>query len=566
MSVINTNYLSLVAQNNLQKSQSALGTAIERLSSGLRINSAKDDAAGQAIANRMGAQINGLNQASRNANDGISAAQTTEGALNQINDNLQRIRVLTVQAANGTNSGEDLTSIQNEIGQRLEEINRVSSETEFNGVKVLAENNTLKIQVGANDGQTIEINLQQINADTLNLASFNVNGTGSANTSATVQNLLANGFAKSATVEGAYDKAAFNTASKVEDVFANLQDGGTIKVGATETYTFDADTNSFTYDAQDVTIASLGSDLGLTPNVGQTNTLVVKLGGVETSVTVSSSGTLTDAKTGDNLYLTGSAGTKNLSKTDTGVTSVATINDLVTELGARVAANPASITTADGTEYTISTTPGSTTSIDVKGGKMASTDLIDAVKAAGNNAKVYVFDLDGDATTTADQYNSVDEVVKASALPAGAAVYTSGFDGDFSLGTTAAATVYLNDNGKITDGAANEIFVTETGKLTKESVSDADVTKNPLDVLDAALATVDALRSDLGAIQNRFESAITNLQTTSNNLAAAQSRIQDADYSVEVANMTRAQILQQAGTSVLAQANQIPQGVLSLLR
>lgn len=567
MSVINTNYLSLVAQNNLQKSQSALGTAIERLSSGLRINSAKDDAAGQAIANRMGAQINGLNQAARNANDGISAAQTTEGALNQINDNLQRIRVLTVQAANGTNSGEDLTSIQNEIGQRLEEINRVSSETEFNGVKVLAENNTLKIQVGANDGQTIEINLQQINADTLNLGSFNVNGTGSANASATVQNLLANGFTKSATVEGAYDKTAFNTASKVEDVFANLQDGGTVKVGTTESYTFDADTNSFTYDAQDVTIASLGSDLGLTPSTGQTNTVVVKLGGVETSVSISSSGTLTDAKTGDNLYLTGSAGTKNLSKTDTGVTSVATINDLVTELGARVAANPASITTADGTEYTISTTAASTTSIDVKGGKMASNDLIDAVKAAGNSTKVYVFDLDGDTTTTADLYNSKNEVVRASTDDvAGALVYTSGFEGDFSLSTTAAAAVYLNDNGKITDGAANEIFVTETGRLTKDAVSDASATENPLDVLDAALATVDALRSDLGAIQNRFESAITNLQTTSNNLAAAQSRIQDADYSVEVANMTRAQILQQAGTSVLAQANQIPQGVLSLLR
>ena len=149
MSVINTNYLSLVAQNNLQKSQSSLGTAIERLSSGLRINSAKDDAAGQAIANRMGSQINGLNQAARNANDGISAAQTTEGALNQINDNLQRIRVLTVQAETGTNSEEDLTSIQNEIGQRLDEINRISTETEFNGVNVLAEDNTLSIQVGA---------------------------------------------------------------------------------------------------------------------------------------------------------------------------------------------------------------------------------------------------------------------------------------------------------------------------------------------------------------------------------------------------------------------------------
>ena len=163
MSVINTNYLSLVAQNNLQKSQSALGTAIERLSSGLRINSAKDDAAGQAIANRMTSQIQGLNQAQRNANDGISVAQTAEGALNQVNENLQRVRELTVQAANSTNSQDDLNSIQAEIEQRLGEINRISEQTDFNGVKVLSSDQGLKIQVGANDSEAITVGLQQIN-------------------------------------------------------------------------------------------------------------------------------------------------------------------------------------------------------------------------------------------------------------------------------------------------------------------------------------------------------------------------------------------------------------------
>lgn len=178
MSVINTNYLAMVSQNNLQKSQSALGTAIERLSSGMRINSAKDDAAGQAIANRFSANINGLTQASRNANDGISIAQTTEGSLNEINNNLQRIRVLSVQAANGSNSQTDLDSIQAEIQQRLGEINRVSEQTQFNGVKVLGDTAaTLNVQVGAQDGQTIEIKLREINASQLGLGSFNVNGT-----------------------------------------------------------------------------------------------------------------------------------------------------------------------------------------------------------------------------------------------------------------------------------------------------------------------------------------------------------------------------------------------------
>lgn len=174
--VINTNSLSLLTQNNLNKSQSALCSAIERLSSGLRINSAKDDAAGQAIANRFTANIKGLTQASRNANDGISIAQTTEGALNEINNNLQRVRELTVQSQNGTNSSSDLSSIQDEIKQRLAEIDRVSAQTQFNGTNVLSKNQTLSIQVGANDNETIDIKLSEVTASTLKLAGFNVSG------------------------------------------------------------------------------------------------------------------------------------------------------------------------------------------------------------------------------------------------------------------------------------------------------------------------------------------------------------------------------------------------------
>ncbi|MDA3919076.1 MAG: flagellin FliC, partial [Salinisphaera sp.] len=165
---VNTNILSLTAQNNLNQSQKSLNTAIERLSSGSKINSAKDDAAGQAIANRLTSQIRGLNQASSNANDGISLAQTTEGALNQVNDNLQRIRQLSVQAANGTNSSSDLQSIQKEISQRLAEINRVSQQTAFNGTKVLdGSKSSISIQVGSQDGQTISINLQSVDSNSL---------------------------------------------------------------------------------------------------------------------------------------------------------------------------------------------------------------------------------------------------------------------------------------------------------------------------------------------------------------------------------------------------------------
>jgi flagellin len=381
MAVINTNYLSLVAQNNLNKSQSSLGSAIERLSSGLRINSAKDDAAGQAIANRFTANVNGLTQAARNANDGISIAQTTEGALNEINNNLQRIRQLTVQATNGTNSASDLSSIQAEIQQRMDEIDRVSAQTQFNGVKVLAKDDQLKIQVGANDTETITINLKKITNESLNLSRFNVSGPDAA------------------------------TAATTADLKAFLEnDGvtGTVSTTGAKIAGFD--------------------DLGLaTGTAAAAATTVVK-----------------DSK--GNLYAEITAGT---------------------------------------------------------GATRAGVDA--------TNNKLYV------------------------------ALNKS----DFSVDNTGAVTLKSVDFSKAVIGERST---------------------DPLAALDSALSDVDSLRSDLGAIQNRFESTIANLNNTINNLSAARSRIEDADYATEVSNMTKAQILQQAGTSVLAQANQVPQTVLSLLR
>ncbi|WP_337014534.1 flagellin N-terminal helical domain-containing protein [Leclercia sp. AS011] len=296
MAVINTNTLSLMTQSNLNKSQSSLGTAIERLSSGLRINSAKDDAAGQAIANRFTSNINGLNVAARNANDGISLAQTAEGALSEINNNLQRVRDLTVQAQNSSNSASDIDSIQSEVNERMKEINRVATQTDFNGIKVLnnTASKTFNFQVGSKDGEQIGITMN--------------------------------------------DKTAWD-------------------------------------------------------------------------------------------------------------------------------------------KYTATTTAG-------------------------------IASLDGNIVAGDRK------------------VASNGYD------------VLQNDG------------TTSTGLKT----------------IDDAIKAVDTQRSSLGASQNRFESTITNLNNTVNNLSAARSRIQDSDYATEVSNMSRAQILQQAGSSVLAQANQVPQTMLSLLR
>ena len=364
-SVINTNSLSLLTQNNLNKSQSSLNTAIERLSSGMRINSAKDDAAGQAIANRFTANIKGLTQASRNANDGISLAQTTEGALTEVNNNLQRIRELAVQSANGSNSAEDRASIQAEISQRLAEIDRTSAQTDFNGVKVLASNQTLNVQVGANDGQTISIGLQKMDSASLGLADFNVSGVGGA-------------------------------------------------------------------------LTSLTADDG----AGTTTTTQLDVSAVDT---IAGAGTFTVHGVGD-------------------------VNATTGEYADYV------IRTANGKQYQGAVAAGVVTFGDAA--------ITDAATLAA-----------------ADEYT-----------PAGAA------------------------------------------------------TASPLAAIDAALKQVDTLRGSLGAVQNRFDSVISNLGTTITNLSSSRSRIEDADYATEVSNMSRAQILQQAGTSVLSQANQTTQGVLSLLR
>lgn len=424
MSVINTNYLALVSQNNLTKSQNSLGTAIERLSSGLRINSAKDDAAGQAIANRFTSNINGLTQAARNANDGISIAQTTEGALNEINENLQRIRTLTVQATTGSNSASDLNSIQDEINQRMSEINRVSEQTQFNGVKVLAKSaDKLDVQVGAHDGETISINLRQIDQSKLNLDSFSV--------------------------------AAHVDTTKVAADASTGTTGKTVSLSSTG-FTVPTDPDATGGQFGDFTLANGQLSVEVT---NATGTSAANVNG-HYAVTV-------DQTTG------------------------------ALSLGSKLGAAPTGGTTVTETTYG---------GVEFKG---TDKDNVFAYTGSKNDPEFVV--VDGDKYYVAN----------------------------------------ISKEGNVTRGAE----LTTTAQ-----------TEDPLAALDAAIADVDSLRSELGAVQNRFQSTIANLNNTVNNLSAARSRIEDADYAVEVSNMTRSQILQQAGTSVLAQANQVPQTVLSLLR
>jgi len=549
--VINTNSLSLLTQNNLNKSQSALNSAIERLSSGMRINSAKDDAAGQAIANRFTANIKGLTQATRNANDGISIAQTTEGALTEVNNNLQRIRELSVQAGTGTNSATDLDSIQGEITQRLNEINRVSEQTQFNGVKVLSANaGKLTVQVGANDGETIDIDLQEISAKTLGLDGFNVNNTGSKNKTATASDLLVAGFTAGATTNGitAYSRtltAAANGAT-ANDVLAKMQDGGTVTMTGGATYTYSAATKSYT--ATEATRSQANTLASLTPAAGTSVTATVKLGNRSMDVKIDSNGTMTDAADGSALYLDAS---KNLTKTGAGATSAATLSAVLEQATGMSAAGDSITIGATGASYTVVTAAAGASTFAVAG-ERATADQV----AAKINAGAGSIDIDGGGATA------------AYAVAAAGGAVTGAYIGVSGLTTTAAESINLNANGVVTDSQGSTVYAdsTKPGKLTTNAVSDAKSTVDPLKALDAALSKVDKLRSSLGAVQNRFDSVIANLGTTVTNLSSSRSRIQDADYAVEVSNMTRAQILQQAGTSVLSQANQTTQGVLSLLR
>ena len=520
--VINTNSLSLLTQNNLNKSQSSLSSAIERLSSGLRINSAKDDAAGQAIANRFTSNIKGLTQASRNANDGISVAQTTEGALSEINNNLQRIRELSVQATNGTNSDSDLSSIQDEITQRLNEIDRVSGQTQFNGVKVLASDQTMKIQVGANDGETIEIKLDKIDAKTLGLDSFSV----------------------------ASGKVPMNSAVALKS-----------EAAPTLTQVTAADGKVGTVDAFGATYTTAGVAAYFGANATDT--------GDTTDVTGTAATKVFQVQVEGQTYFVGQDG--NTAGEFTLLKQNGTGYDKV-----QVEGNDVKLANFSGrvTAF-VDTGDGVAKSVDLAAGKvgkaLAYNDSPMSVYFGGKNLDVHqVLDTDGKAVAGAFAAKTSDGTylaVNVDAATGNTAVITdpNGKAVEWAVKSDGSAQAIMREDDKIYGATIAGATAT---KGTEISASDlkALATSNPLAKLDEALAKVDKLRSSLGAVQNRFDSAITNLGNTVNNLSSARSRIEDADYATEVSNMSRAQILQQAGTSVLAQANQTTQNVLSLLR
>lgn len=599
--VINTNIASLNAQRNLNASQGDANVALQRLSSGLRINSAKDDAAGLAISERFQSQIAGLNQAQRNANDGISLAQTAEGAMDEITNNLQRIRELAVQSANATNSISDRQALNQEVQQRIEEINRIASQTSFNGLKVLDGTfATQTFQVGANTGETIAISgldsrgsqIGSVLKETDGLGGFIVEQGAPGETLVNLSNTFAfdgveefGGTITINTVPLTITPGTYASPTALKDAIANeisgsgdpLLDGIAVDVdpfgrivfqNANET-AITANFNLATTDANTVTddvpnIDASGSEVTDTDNYAIsgfdfTNGGSLEVGGGTVEIPAGASGddiaALIETEFDDaNTSVAYNSGTEsfditvaNGSQFDPPSVTI-TANDASAAFNRSLDLTPRADQTladsfSDGDTYDFS--------VEINGtnysfeGLSSLNDIVSQVNAKSNETGIQ-------ANLNAEN-NEI--------------FFSSQFGEPFTIDIQADL-----DGDGVFDPA------TETLQSVVATVEDDTISMNNLDIstregadlamiaVDYAIDTINGFRAELGAVQNRFESTIANLSTTSENLSASNSRIRDADFAAETAELARTQVLQQAGLSVLAQANARPQQVLQLLQ
>jgi flagellin len=513
---INTNVASLNAQRFLGQSQGMLGTSLSRLSSGLRINSAADDAAGLAISGRMSAQIRGLNQAVRNANDGISLSQTAEGALTETTAMLQRMRELAVQSMNDTNSASDRANLQKEVAQLRLEINRIAENTQFNGKNLLDGTfNRQRFQVGANDGQELSLNIASAKAQSLGL---------STGTYVTTGNMT--------------DAATVGSNNSLQTIVNATADSFTI-TGALGTETIALTDNWSAYQIAD-RVNSSATDTGVTASART----YAKLGAA--SVTHASNGTMIFTIQGKD----GTAGEKSVSGTS--ITDViASINEHTSDTGIYAYLDGTSDIMLFSSEgYTIGVEDLDFGSVTAATATLQGMDYTGA-QTTGSAATLY----------DTDYSNSVSD----SSFVGGSVIFETTMNNGYftiSAGTgTGDATQLFN----VGAAAANVLSFATTNTVENLDISTRDGARTAIGTVDGALDYIANIRADLGAVQNRFESTIANLQNVSENLSASRSRILDADFASETADMTKSQILIQSGVAMLAQANQLPQQVLSLL-
>ncbi|MFZ5998497.1 MAG: flagellin [Nitrospirota bacterium] len=489
---INTNLFALNAQRNLRKSETPLATAMQRLSSTLRINSAKDDAAGLAIATRMTTQVNGLSVAMRNANDGVSFAQTAEGAMDEMINALQRIYELANQSASYNTSG-DRNSMNQEVRQLVAELNRIVAQTKYNGEQFLNQAKSINVQVGVDVNEVINISTSNVSPTTMGVSTNFSNGLNATNiaSSAFLVYTATAGIAGSATLEGISLGAAIAQ--------SDIQNNSVAVINRINQYSSQTGVTAFSYGNALVSSAALA--------VGATNVTTIASGYLTVNgVTI---GDITNATTVADLA-SNVISAINAKSAETGVTAVA-----VDTAGRIVLAN----TSGAGISVSINTSATGASGIGTHAFTTSSVD-------AGQNGRVI---LNDDLTDTSVSFDSGDT---AKAL-------------GYSSGATSTT---------LTANSVNAVTVTDVGG--------ANVT---ILAVKKALDTITSEKAKLGATQNRLVSTIANLDNVRENITAARSRIMDADFSVETANLTKAMIMQQAGISVLGQANTLPQQVLALL-
>jgi len=490
---VNTNIASLNTQRNLQSSSNALSTSMQRLSTGSRINSAKDDAAGLQISNRLTSQINGLGVAVKNANDGISLAQTAEGAMQQSTNLLQRMRDLSLQSANGSNSTTERQALNQEVGQLKEELDRIANTTTFGGRKLLnGDFSNVKFQVGSQANETIGFSISSTSAAKLGSNEYKLDGTVAGKLVQTATNgttaVAATDNFKIADAKGSTGAIAYSANATSKDI-----------ADAINTATAEAGVGVTAEVKNEIEMSNFAAAL-------QGGTVDLKINGKTVSVANFNGNDLSNLK-------------NQVNSADAGVTAEFAVKD---------------DGSLDKTKIVLTGKDDVSFSITAK----------DSAGAAVTGASFDV-GINGAATASVDETDTANIAVGQ--------VVLNGVD-SFSF-----------------SNASAEVFKTTGGSSSVKSVADIDIStvdgaQNSIDVIDAALKSIDTQRADLGAVQNRFDNTIANLTNISENVSAARGRIQDTDFAAETANLSKNQILQQAGTAILAQAKQLPQAVLSLLQ
>jgi flagellin len=710
---INTNVSSLNAQRNLSKSQVDLSRSMERLSSGLRINSAKDDAAGLAISDRMTSQIRGLNQAARNANDGISMAQTAEGALQETTNILQRMRELSIQSANDTNSASDRASLQAEVNQLKQEMTRIASSTSFNGRNVLdGSMNNAQFQVGANANETISFSIPSAKSADLGINLLESTSTPASSVPATSVSAFALTPAAAAAdtsggnsvvdqtmtitndVTGATADLAVTTDMSAEAIAAlvtpavTTATGWTASASTTATIgTLSADGNvsfnltgglgtaaipatavtSLDLSALDTAINLVSGTTGITSSItANVITLTdasgadIKIdtffnsanGTVEASAVSLTSGGNNSTTIGGTVTFSGPGSTAVSSSALTGGTFTDTTTPAVASLGIETATTPSDTTAAgnnvelqtltivgpDGTRPAIIDADSSaseiantvnlesaitgvtaearttatisnlvsdgTIGLSLQGSNatpipisatITTDDLSSLANAindqagntginatlSGNKKSIVLTQPAGEDIKISDYTHSVDDPANTITIAGGegSGVPLAGNTGSVTHSTVVGGEVAFYSTGTFNvssniDGGLGSLFNNATGvanasilsSIDSVDISTVEGASDAIKSIDGAVSQIDTIRGELGAIQNRFESTISNLNNVSENLSAARSRILDADIAMETSSMTKNNILQQAGVSILAQANQTPQLALQLLQ